>query len=125
MAAPKLASSLSPEDLALELGSTITHADGRVFNASGRMGSRLPKAAPQEVAPTPAPDNNAVLMQTLVDLVSRISSPQAQVAAPAAPEIHIPAPVVTVQPAQRVLEWSFTFDRNPDGTIKSIRAKAI
>ena len=40
------------------------------------------------------------------------------------PEIIVPAAQVVFQPPPRVLDWTFDFVRNPDGTIKSIRAKA-
>jgi len=70
-------------------------------------------SAPQPVA---AQDNTA-LIQALQDMVSKMQPQQA-------PEINLPAPVVTVQPAQRVLAWTFNFVRNPDGTIKTITATA-
>lgn len=119
--------STADEDLALELGAKLVRKDGSVFNAAGRSGvSRLPvnrQSAPPppqpEPPPHPAPDNSA-LLEKLVQMLALMQQPQPQ----AAPEINIPAPVVTVQPAAKVLEWDFTFSHNPDGSIKSIKAKA-
>ena len=114
------------EDLALELGASVKRPDGSMFNAGGRAGAtRLPRqSAAPVVAPVPPPSlpsNDGLLMQKLVEVLAQMKQPAPSVAAPT---VNIPAPVVTVQQPQRVLDWTFTFERNPDGTIKSIRAKA-
>ena len=64
------------------------------------------------------------LMQNLLTALGKPQpAPQVHIAAP-----EIPAPVVHIQPAaptpKPVLDWTFTFERNKDGSIKSIRAKA-
>jgi hypothetical protein len=111
----------TPEELALELGGKIKYADGTVFNSAGRSGvHRLPKpvAVPQP-APVVAPQqDNSELLAKVVALLAR------EQPAAVAPAVNVPAPVVTVQPAPRVLDWTFTFEHNRDGSIKSIRAKA-
>jgi hypothetical protein len=112
----------SIEDLALELGASVKRDDGSVFNSSGRSGVvRLPKpvAAP-EPAPAPVQDTgHEKLTAALAEMMSKLHVQQ-----PSAPVVHVPPAQVVVQPQQRVLDWTFTFERNADGTIKSIRAKA-
>lgn len=66
------------------------------------------------------------VMEGLLEVLNKppVAQPASQVTMPT---IEIPAPVVHVQAAPEpkpVLDWTFTFDRNKDGTIKSIRAKA-
>ena len=116
--------STTDEELALELGGKLIRKDGSVFNAAGRSDVvRLPKRA--EVKPVntetraPEPANFDGLTKALSDMVEKLYLQQPVINVPEAP-----APVVTVQQPQRVLDWTFTFDRNPDGTIKSIKAKA-
>jgi len=110
------------EDLALELGSTVRRLDGSVFNSSGRAGvRRLPKPPVPEIAaapPAPVSDNTA-LLKVLQDMVAKMQ-PQA-VPEIRMPEINVPAPQVVVQAAKKC-SWEFEFNRNPDGTIKSIKA---
>ena len=63
------------------------------------------------------------LMQKLMEALSK---PQA-VPQITMPTLEVPAPVVHVQaaqPSQQVLAWTFTFERNSDGTIASITARA-
>lgn len=65
----------------------------------------------------------ALLMQKLMEALSK---PQAMPMI-TMPKLEVPAPVVHVQaaqPSQQVLDWTFTFERNSDGTIKSITASA-
>ena len=77
---------------------------------------------------------NDEVMENIAQMLEVLSKPQV---APkiTLPKIEIPAPVVHVQAAapavfpapvvnKPILDWTFTFDRNKDGTIKSIRAKA-
>lgn len=88
----------------------------------------------EDGGPTVAEDlrsqqTSKLMEQVLIALSRPQAAPTVHVAAPtmpsiAFPELNIPAPVVTVQQPQRVLDWTFTFERNGDGTIKSIRAKA-
>ena len=106
------------ESLALELGGSVTHKNGRVFNASGRSGAAKLPARSTTVAPpepvAPPVDRNAELMAKVVELLAR--------PAPAPPEpLPMPAPSVVVQAAPRT-SWEFAFRRNPDGTIASITA---
>lgn len=63
------------------------------------------------------------LMQKLMEALSK---PQA-VPQITMPTLEVPAPIVHVQaaqPSQQVLAWTFTFERNNDGTIRSIYAEA-
>lgn len=110
------------EDLALELGASVQHHDGRVFNAAQRSGAQRLPARPvnavrsEPVAPTlpaePAPQ--AELLRLLTEMLARPATE-----APAA----LPAQVI-VQPAART-SWEFEFKRNTDGTIRSIVANPI
>ena len=120
MATIQLDSADDLESLALELGGSATHKNGRVFNASGRTGvARLPvRSVPAPVpAPTPLPppaDTNADLLAKMVELLARPIPEPTQAPAAAAPS-------VIVQPAPKTA-WEFKFHRNPDGTISSITA---
>ena len=112
------------EDLALELGAKLVRKDGSIFNAAGRSDVvRLPKRAESTPIKTetsaPPQTNFDGLTKALSDMMEKLHLQQPVINVPEAP-----APVVTVQQPQRVLDWTFTFERNGDGTIKSIRAKA-
>lgn len=112
------------EDLALEMGAKVTRPDGSVFNARGRSGViRLPESKPAALVPqgAPAPPvGGEDILAKVVELLSRPAPVQEQ----PAPVIHVPPTQVVVQPQQRVLDWTFTFERDTTGAIKSIRAKA-
>jgi hypothetical protein len=123
MSTSRLASLYNLEDLALETGATIEYADGRKFNTVGMQGKRQLKqpAKTPEVAPAPAPtpappvaDNSAIVSQ-LLELLNR----PVQVSLP---EMPTPNVVVNQPAAAPVTAWTFEFERNPNGTIKRIRA---
>ena len=112
------------EDMALEAGATVEYADGRKFNTAGVQAPRQKKVAPPPPPPTPAPppapDANAALVKQLMALLNR----PVQVSLP-----ELPAPNVVVNPpavaAPRApTKWVFEFERNSNGTIKSITATA-
>jgi len=44
---------------------------------------------------------------------------------PKAPVVNVPAPVVTVNPAQPITEWKFTLTKDKQGRTTEIIAKAI
>lgn len=94
----------SISSLAFELGAAVEFDGGRVFNASGIKGELPSRAKPTP----PADDWNRKLLEKLVDAASK-------------PE----QPVVIQHPATpaRPVEWTFVFNRNNDGTLKSITAK--
>jgi hypothetical protein len=107
------------EDLALELGASVQHDDGRVFNAAQRSGVRRlpvrpPNAVRSEPVPAALPTEPAPQTELLRLLTEMLARPSPEI--PAAP----PAQVI-VQTAART-GWEFAFKRNPDGTISSITA---
>ena len=129
MAGVKLGDAYDLEDLALETGSSIDYADGSKFNSGGEVAKRrAPKLAPvpevededEDEDETPEPPNPEMmaLLKQLVAVVSRPVEvrlppmPAAQVVVKEAPE-----------PAQ-AKAWEFEFERNANGTIKRINAKA-
>lgn len=125
MAKINLSSLYNLEDLALETGATVEYTDGRKFNTAGVQARRKPAAPvaapaappPAPVAP-PAPPANEALVKQLLELLNR----PVQVSIP-----DLPTPQVTVNapPAVRApTKWVFDFDRNPNGTIRSITATA-
>lgn len=110
------------EGLALATGASIRRNDGSSFNASGRSGvsvlAKLP--TPAQVAPVAAPaQDNSALLAKIVELLAR-----EQPAPITLPEVIVQPAAVVVQPTPRTLDWTFTFEHNKDGSIKSIRAKA-
>lgn len=122
----KLASSVDMEDLALELGASLTRADGLVFNASGRSGAtRLPERP--KVAPEPAPVvreaprlSEADTTLLLNAITSKLQLPEIKL-----PEIVVPPAHVVVNPQapHTPCSWEFEFVRNNDGSLKTIKAK--
>lgn len=129
MTVHKLSTLSNLEDLALELGASVRYEDGRVFNSSARSGVRrlpaqppapTPAPAPVPVAVTPKEDSHAALLQKVVELLAR---PQPTITLP---EFKFPAPVAAPVPpavAAKPVVWRFDFERNYDGTLKSITAK--
>jgi hypothetical protein len=119
MDAPNLTSSLDPEDLALELGSTINRKDGTVFNAAGRAGAQRLRLASNAAPPTPVtlPSvKHAVEQPDIASILKELVHKMQPVVqhAPAAPQVIVaPAPKTS---------WEFTFVRNKDGSIQSIKA---
>lgn len=106
------------EDYALESGASVHAPNGSVFNAANRKGVyRLPKRVESPVPQAPVESGSDKLVSILTEMVAKMQP------APA-PIVHVAAPDVIHAPSQRVLDWTFTFERNSDGTIKSIRAKA-
>lgn len=110
--------------LALETGASVEIGSQR-FNTTGDKLKPGPRKVEAQPAAEPSPP------------------PPAPVPAPApAPEVHVDlAPVAQAQsqigtmlaqalmsmprPAEPVREWEFTINRNPDGTLASIRARAV
>jgi hypothetical protein len=104
--------------LALRLGASARLTNGETFNAAGIRRATSPSAPkPQpEVKPQDDP-----LMAKVVAMLEKMQTP-----APAPVQQVVPAPDVIVQPAQVVMpapvSWKFTFERNDNGTIRSITA---
>lgn len=96
----------SIKGLALELGVPVEFQGGGVFNSTGSKGV-LPRVSKEKTAA----DQTQQLLSRLVDIAAR---------QPAGPE----SPQVTVHAPTPPSNWTFTFERNDDGTIKSIRAEA-
>lgn len=91
--------------LSMELGATLELPGGKVFNSAGEKGFH------SVAKPKPAPvDNTQKLLEQLILLAGK-------------PATAVPAPQVTVSvPEKKPVSWKFDFERNPDGTIKSITA---
>ena len=106
------------EDLALDTGATIEYADGRKFNTGGVQSLRTPRATPPAPAPTPVPAPveavrplfDAVILQQLIAALNRPVTVTLE---------NTPAPSAAVQATHN---WTFEFERNPNGTIKRIYA---
>lgn len=111
------------EDLALETGATIEYATGRRFNTAGVQTKRQPKAAMAEVkpetplAPVSANDDLVKQLLTLLNRPVQVSIPELP-----APNVVVNSPAAAA--AATPSKWVFEFDRNPNGTIKSITATA-
>lgn len=111
--------------MALELGATVRRPDGSVFNSSGRAGvARLRKVIPAETKPVEAPapvqqNGHEQLTAALMEMMQKLHVPQ-----PAPPTVNVAPAQVTVQPQARC-SWEFSFTRNNDGTIKSIKATPV
>lgn len=124
MANARLTSLLDIEDLALESGSTIEYADGRKFNTGGAQAVRRPRsveAAPPAPAPvSPAPAPNDALVKQLLGLLNR----PVQVSIPELPAPNVVVNTPTAPVAQPPAKWVFEFERNSNGTIRSITATA-
>lgn len=122
MANPSLKLPVDVEDLALELGATVRHSDGSVFNSAGRSGVTRLRKPTVEPAPAPAPvqqSGHEQLTTALLEMMQKLHVPQS-----APPTVNVAPAQVTVQPQTRC-SWEFSFTRNPDGTIKSIKATPV
>lgn len=104
------------EDLALELGATVEYASGEVFNSAGNKSRRKSVEAKQVV------DRDAVLVALLAQVVELVKRPA---------QVNVAPPNVVVNPSKVLLQsqkksgWTFAFDRNNDGSIKSITAHPL
>lgn len=123
MANARLTSLLDIEDLALESGSTIEYADGRKFNTGGAQAVRRPRsveAAPAPAPAPPAPAPNDALVKQLLGLLNR----PVQVNIPELPTPNIVVNAPTAPAVQPPAKWVFEFERNPNGTIRTVTATA-
>lgn len=59
------------------------------------------------------------LTQAVLEMMQKLQVPQS-----APPTVNVAPAQVTVQPQTRC-SWEFSFTRNPDGTIKSIKATPV
>ncbi len=74
---------------------------------------------------TQASEVNAGLARAVAELVTRTGPATVNVPAP---EVHVAAPRVTVQPAEVVLDdrpWTFHIIRDRNGWIESVRAERV
>lgn len=108
------------KSLALEKGAAVEVGTQR-FNTSEDKLKPGPRKVDQPPAPEPAPAPAPVAEPTMVNVdMSPIAASQDRVGALIAQSLaSLP------QPAAPVREWEFTINRNPDGTLASIRARAI
>ena len=130
MAGVNTGSILDLKELALETGATITSPDGKRFNTGGVTAKRspLPKPAtaapvaapvPAPTPPVPVPDMSDILKQ----LIAMMNRP-VEVKLPPMPAPQVVVKEAQVQPVVAPRSWTFEFERNSNGTIKSITAKA-
>jgi len=127
MAGVNTGSILDLKELALETGATIASPDGKRFNTGGVVAKRHPLPKPAAVASAPAPVTAPApagpdLTDILKQLIAVMNRPV---------EVHIPpmpAPQVVMKEAPAAApvprKWTFEFERNSNGTIKSITANA-
>lgn len=116
------------EDFALETGSSVEYPDGRRFNSAGVQAQRRIKDKPVEAAPSPtasvpaAPAPSMDMTAVMRQLIAAINRPVEVTLPP------MPAPQVVVKEAEKKASaprsWTFEFERNSNGTIKKIHAKA-
>ena len=101
--------------IASELGAALELPGGKVFNAAGNKGSFGMSRAEKQPDHVKAQKDQNQLMRQMLDRMN--VAPVAQ---------HLPAPQVTVvQEKVAPTSWDFEFVRNPDGTLKSIKANPI
>ena len=97
------------EDFALEFGGTVDDETGRVYNSAGNRAVRH--------ASKVAPDPDEPMRQLIAQVAELAKRPV---------QVSVAAPAVTVQSpkaiAHKPTAWTFEFERNNDGTIKSITA---
>lgn len=112
------------KQLALKQGGSVAVGNSR-FNMTGEKITLLERPAEREqpAAPAPSPPKQEpppkIDMQPVADAIERGQVMQAQL-------MQSMAVAITQMKADRpVTEWEFTVNRNPDGTVASIRAKAI
>lgn len=113
------------KQLALKQGATVAVGNAR-FNTGGEKITQLERPKREEPkpesAPAPAPVSPApasVDMQPVAQAIERTQMVQSQLLQSMA------AAIAQMKPGRTVTEWEFTVNRNPDGTLASIRAKAI
>ena len=110
--------------MAVQKGATVELGTAR-FNAGGEKIARLERAPSKSEPPAPAPAparENAevnVDMSPVAAAIERAQALQAQMLQSVLQQL------AHLQPGQSPQEWEFTVNRNPDGTLARIRAKAI
>jgi len=108
--------------IAVQKGATVEVGTAR-FNAGGEKIARLERAPAPTTPEPPAPARETA--EVNVDLapvaaaIERAQALQAQMLQSMLQQI------AQLQPGQAPQEWEFTVNRNPDGTLATIRAKAI
>lgn len=111
------------KELALRLGASVRLSNGETFNASGSTG-RLAKAPPPAKVEKPAQGDE--LLAKIVELLATRQAINVAVPELPQPNVVVEPPHVVVQPAPVVVpkpvSWKFTFERNDNGTIRSITA---
>jgi hypothetical protein len=109
-------STVDIEDLALDLGATLEYATGGKFNSDGRIGNRLPKQTQQPVS--------ALTDKLLRSVLAKMAEPAqpTQVTITQAPPLAQPPTPQDAPAVQPRCAWVFSFERNADGTIKTLTA---
>lgn len=119
---PKVDNDDAIKALALRMGASVRLSNGQVFNADGSRGVLTKPAEPRIESP-PSPDE---MLARIAELLAKQQAPSVVLPEIPAPVVNVEAPHVTVQPAPvptvRPVSWTFTFERNESGTIRSITA---
>lgn len=130
MAGINTGSILDLKELALETGSTITAPDGKRFNTGGVMAKRhpLPKHPADASTPAPAPmpvPASAPAGPDMTDILKQLIVAMNRPVEVRLPPMPAPQVVVKEAPAPAPAKaWTFEFERNPNGTIKQIKARS-
>jgi hypothetical protein len=115
------------KQMALRSGASVSMGTAR-FNSTNDKVTTLPRAAPKEVVPEPkrepvpvaaAPTKVEVDMAPVASAIAQLQQIQSTLVQSIAQQMS------EMKPGQPVLEWDFSIVRNPDGTLASIRAKAV
>lgn len=112
------------KQLAMQKGAAVEIGPSR-FNSDGEKITRLERTPAPRPEPMPAPPREAVAPEVNVDMgpvaaaLERAQQMQGQLLQSVLQQL------ATLQPGQVAQEWEFTVNRNPDGTLASIRARAI
>lgn len=115
------------KQMALRSGASVSMGTAR-FNSTNDKVTTLPRAAPKEVVPEPkrepapvaaAPTKVEVDMAPVASAIAQLQQIQSTLVQSIAQQM------AEMKPGKPVLEWDFSIVRNPDGTLASIRAKAV
>lgn len=114
------------KQMALRSGASVSMGTAR-FNSTNDKVTTLPRAAPKEVVPEPKREPAPVAAPTKVEVdMAPVASAIAQLQQIQSTLVQsIAQQMSEMKPGQPVLEWDFSIVRNPDGTLASIRAKAV
>lgn len=115
--------------MALARGAAVEMGASR-FNTSRDKIARLERQTPSAPTPEPRPEpapapSPAAQVDVKVDMEPVAEAMQRMQQLQAGLVQSLSQQIAQLAPGQPVQEWEFTVNRNPDGTLASIRAKAI